>query len=68
MLNSMVGPVFPNWNLGFGAYAFWFAEACGLSLAFGAYPFILYAYNSGMAFGLMDRAFVPKELRLAFSV
>jgi hypothetical protein len=32
---------FPNWNYGIGAYAFWAAEAGGLSLTFGAYPIIL---------------------------
>lgn len=35
--------IFPNWNRGIGSYAFWFAEAAGLSLTFGAYPIILIA-------------------------
>eukprot|EP00930_Biecheleria_cincta_P088579 TRINITY_DN77831_c0_g1_i1.p1 TRINITY_DN77831_c0_g1~~TRINITY_DN77831_c0_g1_i1.p1 ORF type:complete len:400 (+),score=27.04 TRINITY_DN77831_c0_g1_i1:80-1201(+) len=41
-LNSVIGsPIFPNWNRGIGSYAFWFAEAAGLSLTFGAYPLVL---------------------------
>lgn len=41
-LNSAIGsPVFPNWNRGIGSYAFWFAEAAGLSLTFGAYPMVV---------------------------
>merc|ERR1712232_1418932 len=32
---------FPNLNYGFGSYAFFLAEAGGLSLTFGAYPIIL---------------------------
>lgn len=38
------GGYLPNWNYGIGAYAFWFAEAAGLTLTFGAYPIILLAF------------------------
>jgi len=61
-LNGFVGDVFPNWNRGIGSYAFWFAEAAGLSLTFGAYPLILYAYNSP----LRPEKEVPKEFRLFY--
>jgi len=44
-LNMVLGKgIFPNWNRGIGAYAFWMAEALGLSLTFGAYPMVLIAY------------------------
>merc|ERR1712046_261864 len=36
-LNTVVGDIFPNWNRGFGSYAFWIAEVAGLSVTFGAY-------------------------------
>merc|ERR1739848_347914 len=40
-LNAVLGiTFFPNWNVGIGSYAFWFAEAVGLSITFGAYPLI----------------------------
>lgn len=42
---SMGTATFPNWNRGVGAYAFWFAEAAGLSATFGAYPMVLIAFN-----------------------
>merc|ERR1712129_595882 len=37
--------IFPNWNRGIGSYAFWAAEAGGLSLTFGAYPILLIAVH-----------------------
>lgn len=44
-LNTVIGiGIFPNWNKGLGAYAFWFAEAAGLSVTFGCYPMILLAF------------------------
>lgn len=44
-LNTVIGsPIFPNLNYGLGSYAFWAAEACGLSLTFGAYPLILIGF------------------------
>jgi len=43
-LNDAIGTNwFPNLNRGIGSYAFWFAEAGGLSLTFGAYPILLIA-------------------------
>jgi hypothetical protein len=43
-LNDLIGyPLFWNLNRGIGSYAFWFAEAAGLSLTFGAYPILLLA-------------------------
>jgi len=43
-LNDAIGyNIFPNWNRGIGSYAFWAAEAGGLSLTFGAYPILLIA-------------------------
>jgi len=43
-LNDSIGyNLFPNWNRGIGSYAFWAAEAGGLSLTFGAYPILLIA-------------------------
>merc|ERR1711992_315260 len=41
-LNTVLGTTwFWNLNYGYGSYAFWLAEASGLSLTFGAYPLIL---------------------------
>jgi len=41
-LNVLLGTTwFWNLNYGYGSYAFWAAEAGGLSLTFGAYPIIL---------------------------
>lgn len=43
-LNYALGTTFfPNLNFGLLSYTFWFAEALGLSLTFGAYPVILIA-------------------------
>mmetsp|Transcript_10563 Transcript_10563/g.21820 ORF Transcript_10563/g.21820 Transcript_10563/m.21820 type:complete len:114 (+) Transcript_10563:39-380(+) len=43
-LNDTLGTTwFWNLNYGLGSYAFWAAEAGGLSLTFGAYPIILVA-------------------------
>jgi hypothetical protein len=45
-LNDAIGiAIFPNWNRGIGSYAFWAAEAGGLSLTFGAYPILLLAVH-----------------------
>mmetsp|Transcript_19687 Transcript_19687/g.42861 ORF Transcript_19687/g.42861 Transcript_19687/m.42861 type:complete len:348 (-) Transcript_19687:104-1147(-) len=45
VLNDLVGsPLFPNWNRGLGSYAFWFAEAAGLSATFGAYPICIIGF------------------------
>lgn len=43
-LNDVLGTTFfPNLNHGIGSYAFWAAEAGGLTLTFGAYPIVLLA-------------------------
>jgi len=45
-LNDAIGQAyFPNWNRGLGSYAFWFAEAVGLSATFGAYPIMLIVFS-----------------------
>lgn len=62
-MNGAMGTHFPNLNRGIGAYAFWFAEACGLSLTFGAYPLILYAYNFR---GEIEERAIPKEFMLFY--
>eukprot|EP00929_Paragymnodinium_shiwhaense_P030285 TRINITY_DN17188_c0_g1_i1.p1 TRINITY_DN17188_c0_g1~~TRINITY_DN17188_c0_g1_i1.p1 ORF type:complete len:377 (+),score=42.54 TRINITY_DN17188_c0_g1_i1:80-1210(+) len=51
----------PNWNRGLGSYAFWFAEAAGLSLTFGAYPLILIGHAI-----LTGPRNVPEEFRLVY--
>jgi len=44
-INAFTGePTFPNWNRGIGSYAFWFAEAAGLSATFGAYPIMVLGF------------------------
>jgi hypothetical protein len=44
-INSIAGTNLPNWNRGIGAYAFWFAEAGGLALTFGAYPLLIIGFH-----------------------
>merc|ERR1711957_350068 len=44
-LDVSLGWGLPNLNYGFGSYVFWFAEAAGLSVTFGAYPLICIVYN-----------------------
>merc|ERR1719321_1041178 len=45
-LNDLVGwAMFSNWNRGYGAHVFWFAEAVGLSLTFGMHPFCVIGHH-----------------------
>lgn len=44
VLNDVNGSNFPNLNRGLGSYAFWLAEAVGLSATFGVYPIMLVSF------------------------
>ena len=61
--------IFPNWNRGLGSYAFFFAEAAGLSLTFGAYPIMLIACRLFPNLADLDgNGDVDQEERLLFDM